>query len=89
MPQTRYTREEIVRRGQALYDEQLRPQVEAGNQGKFLVVNIETGEYEIDASELAALHRARAKDANAPLYLLRVGYPAAYRLGGRFRVGQS
>jgi hypothetical protein len=88
MPQTRYTREEIVRRGQALYDEQIGPQIEAENKGKFLVVNIETGEYELDTDELAALRRAKSKNPDAPLYLLRVGYPATYTLGRQSRLGR-
>jgi hypothetical protein len=81
MPQTRYGREEIIRRGQALYDEQIRSQVEAGNRGKFLALDIETGDYELDTDELAALRRAKAKNGDAVLYLLRVGYPTTYRLG--------
>jgi hypothetical protein len=79
----RYTREEIVQRGQALYDQQIRAQVEASHKGKFLVLNIETGEYEMDDDELAALKRAKAKNPDAALYILRVGYSTAYRLGRR------
>jgi hypothetical protein len=79
-----YSREEIVRRGEALYNERIRVQVEADHKGKFLVVDVETGDYEIDTDELAALHRARAKRQDAPLYLLRIGRPTAYKLGGRF-----
>jgi len=79
----RYTSEEIVRRGQALYDQQIRAQVEASHQGKFLVLDIESGEYEIDVDELAALKRAKAKNPDAALYILRVGYSTAYRVGGQ------
>lgn len=82
MPHPRYTSEEIVRRGQALYDQQIRPQVEASHRGEFLVLDIETGEYEIDSSEVAAMKRARAKHPEAAFYLLRIGYPTAYRVGG-------
>jgi len=82
MPHPRYSSLEIVRRGQALYEQQLRAQVAADNMGKFLALDIETGEYEIDADERAALKRAKAKRPDAPLYLLRIGLPTAYRLGG-------
>ena len=81
MPHPRYTTEEIVRHGQELYDQQLRAQVTAGNTGKFLVLDIETGEYEIDVDERSALKRAKARRPNAPLYILRIGHPTAYRLG--------
>lgn len=80
MSHLRYTSEEIVRRGQALYDQQIRDKLDATHKGKFLVLDIETGEYEVDANELAALQRAKAKHPDAALYILRVGYPMAYRL---------
>jgi hypothetical protein len=55
--------------------------VDTGDRGKFLVLDIETGEYELDADELVALQRARRKKPDAALYILRIGYPAAYRIG--------
>ena len=82
MPHPRYASEEIVQRGQALYDQQLRAEVEPDHKGEFLVVDIESGKYELDVSELAALKRAKAKKPDAALYILRVGYSAAYRVGG-------
>jgi hypothetical protein len=81
MPHPRYSSHEIAERGQALYD-QLRAQVEPGNLGKFMVIDIETGEYEIDRNELVALNRLKAKRPDGPRYLLRVGYRAAYHIGG-------
>lgn len=89
MSHPRYTSSEIVQRGQALYDQQIRAKVDPSAKGKFLVLNIETGEYEIDADELAALRRAKAKNPDAPLYILRVGYATAYRLGGKSVVAEQ
>jgi len=71
VPHPRYTSSEIVQRGQALYDQQIRDQIDPGAKGKFLVLNIETGEYELDADELAALRRAKVKHPDAPLYSAR------------------
>lgn len=78
----RYSSDEIARRGQALYEQRIRGALEPGHEGKFLVVDIETGEYEIDADDLTALQRARSRNPDAALYILRVGHPAAYRIGG-------
>ncbi len=86
MPETRYPREEMIRRGQTLYEERIRSQVETAHRGKFLVLDVDTGDYEIETSELDALRRAKAKRPDAPLYLLRIGAPTAYKLGGRFRI---
>ncbi len=74
---------EIARRGQELYERFVRPNVESGHEGEFVAVDVETGAYEIDATDIAAIERARAKRPDAPLYIVRIGHPAAYRLGGR------
>ncbi len=89
MVHPRYTRDEIAQNGQMIYDRQIRAKVEAGNKGKFLVLDIETGEYELDTNELDALQRAKAKNPDAALYILRVSYSAAHRLGGQFRLAQQ
>jgi len=81
MPHPRYTSDEISRRGQILYDQQVRSKIADCEKGKFLVLDIETGEYEIDADELAAVQRAKTKHNDAALYMVRIGHPTAYRLG--------
>ena len=83
MPALQDTGDEVVRRGQEIYERDIRSKVEAGNQGKFLVINIETGEYEMDADDLAAAKGAKARFGNAALFTMRIGHPAAYRLGFR------
>jgi hypothetical protein len=88
MPYAHYTAEEVAARGEALYEQRIRAQVEAAHPGKFVVVDIETGDYEIDADDLAATKRALGKRPDAVLYGLRIGSPTAYRLGGRFATHQ-
>jgi hypothetical protein len=81
----KYTSEEIAQRGQAIYDQQIRAHVETTHRGKFLVLNIDTEEYEVDRDELAALQRARAKNPDGAFYILRIGATATYRLGRKQR----
>ena len=89
MPYARYSSEQIVELGENLYAQNLRDQLEPQHDGKFLALDVETGEYELDEDKLAAIDRARSKRYDAPLYILRVGYPTAVKLGGRFgSVGQ-
>ena len=52
----------------------------------FLVIDIETGDYEIDADDLAATKQLLANRPNAVIYGLRIGYPAAYRMGSGLAV---
>jgi hypothetical protein len=83
MGHPRFSLEEIGRRGQALYEQSIRPRVETeGNIGKQIVIDIETGDYEIDDDGLAASRRLLAKHPGAALYGARIGYNAVYTLGG-------
>ena len=83
MPHTNYTKEEIVRRGKLLYEQQIRPDVEAIGLGPVLVINVETGEYEMGTDYLSASNRAAAKYLGAPLYAMRVGEANREHLGMR------
>jgi len=58
--------------------------VEPENKGKYLIIDVAMGDYEMDADGLAASKRAKARFPDAPLYTMRIGYLTAYRLGGRF-----
>jgi hypothetical protein len=84
MPIPGHDSEEICRRGKEIYDRGIRALVEPELRGKFLALDIETGDYEIDASEMLAIDRAEAKKPGGgrTRYLLRIGYPAAHRIGG-------
>lgn len=81
MPHPRYASAEIVQRGQTLYDQQIRAQVEPQHPGDFLILDIETGDYEIDVEDVQALQRAKAKHPDGAFYIVRIGAPTAYRLG--------
>jgi hypothetical protein len=48
-----------------------------------LVINVETGEWEMDTDDVIAARKAKARFGEAALFSMRIGYPAAYRLGGR------
>lgn len=83
MPHPRISDEEIDQRGWELYEKGIRSAVETPeNIGKQIVIDIETGDYEIDNDGLTASHRMLAKRPEAALYGLRIGYNAVYTLGG-------
>ena len=89
MPYAKFSAEDVQARGEEIYERQIRPNVEAGNKGKFVVIDIETGEYEVDDDDLEATKRALAKRPDAILFGLRVGYPTAYTLGGHHAMEQK
>lgn len=86
MSNTKYTRKEIAERGEAIYEEEIRANVDPAHHGAYLVLDIETGDYEVDSDDLTATQRIMSRLPDAVLYGLRIGYPAAYKLGGLSKV---
>jgi len=77
------SKEEVAARGRAIYEQAIRDKVEADNRGKYLVIDINTGEYEMDEDDVAAMKRAAANHPDGVLYGMRVGYPTMGRIGTR------
>jgi hypothetical protein len=76
--------EELARLGSEVFDRQVRPLLRPEDEGKFVAIDIRTGDYELDEDDYAAVTRLRARNPMAEIWLARAGQPAAYRLG-RFR----
>ena len=79
----RYSKEEFARRGDEIYDRDIKPHVTAEDDGKFVVIDIETGDYEMDRDELVAHDRLLLRHPDAQVWLRRVGSTYARHL--RFR----
>jgi hypothetical protein len=79
--QPRYSKAEFARRGDEIYNRDIRPQVEADNKGKYVAIDIETGAWEMDADELAACNRLIARLPDCQTWLVRVGYDYVRRFG--------
>lgn len=86
MSDSMHTRKEVAERGEDIYNREIRAKVESECNGKYLVLDIDSGEYEIDQHDLTATKRMMAKRPNAVLYGLRIRYVAAYRLGGFLKI---
>jgi len=81
--QPRYSKKEFARRGDEIYESQVRAQVETGNYGKIAAIDLETGAFEVDASEIAACDRLEARYPDAQIWIVRVGSRHVRRFGGR------
>jgi hypothetical protein len=79
----RYPKEEFARRGDATYQSAVRPHLTERDRGKFVAIDIDTGEFELDRDELEACHRLRARLPEAQIWMVRAGYRYVHRLGGR------
>ena len=79
--QPRYSKEEFAPRGQAIYEQRVRPQVEEGNIGRIVAIDIETGEFEVADDPLAASDQLFARCPDAQPWLVRIGHRALHRFG--------
>ncbi|HWE35713.1 MAG TPA: hypothetical protein VG406_04010 [Isosphaeraceae bacterium] len=85
----RYNKEEFARRGDAIFERDVRPLVAAGDEGKYVAIDVETGAFEVDADELAASDRLLARVPDAQTWLRRIGSRFARRFGARPRSESS
>jgi hypothetical protein len=81
--QRRYSKEELARRGQELYDSGIRQQVEANNEGRIVAIDIETGDFEVDDNVVPATNQLFERKPDAQPWVIRIGHRAVYHFGAR------
>ena len=82
MRERKYPPEEIARRAAEWYQNSIRAQVETGNFGKRLIIDVDTGEFEIGNDSLEMSRRMIERDPDRQLFGMRIGYPAMSKRGG-------
>ena len=74
---------EVTGMGEAIYEEQSRTRIGTVEKATYVVIDIETGDYEIDPRDSAATRRLLERNPDAATNWVRVGRRAAYRhVGG-------
>ena len=81
--QRRYSKEELAQRGQELYESGIQQQVETGNNGKIVAIDIETGEFEVSETIMASTDRLFERQPDAQPWTIRIGHRAVYHFGSR------
>jgi hypothetical protein len=83
MPTTGLSRspEELAQLGGEVFDRRVRPSLRPEDDGKFVAVDVVSGEYEVDADDYAAVTRLRARVPAADVWLVRAGSRATCRIG--------
>jgi hypothetical protein len=79
--QAQYSKEEFARRGDEIYESQIRSQVEAGNDGKIVAIDIETGAFEVGKNSIIASDLLLAHHPDAQIWFIRIGHCAVHRIG--------
>lgn len=78
--ETKYSKEEMAKLGDEIYEKKIRPEVESKYQNKVVAIDIETGDYAIGnnaieaSKELSKLHKVK------DVWFVRVGHPTLYKM---------
>jgi hypothetical protein len=81
--QPRYSKEEFAQRGDEIYESQVRSQVEEGNHGRIVAIDIETGAFEVADDIVKASDHLLARYPDAQTWFIRIGHRAVYHFGAR------
>jgi len=80
-----YTRAEVARLGDELFDRVVAPGTTPDQDRLFVAIDVESGDFEIAADELSAAHRVLDRNPSAQLWLRRVGAPYLHQFSPRIR----
>ncbi len=81
MPTAKRTLDELAGLGGDIFDRQVRSALRPEDDGKFVAIDVETGDYVIDLDDYTAVARFRSRNPAADTWLLLAGYQTAYRMG--------
>lgn len=81
MPHPRFESKEIAEKGEALYQAKIRPLVVRENKGRYLAIDIETGDFALADEHLDAADKLLENRPDAPIYMKLVGYRTTAAIG--------
>jgi hypothetical protein len=71
---------EMARLGAEVFERCVRPALLPEDDGKFVALDIRTGDFELDADDYTAVTRLRNRLPSADIWLGKIGQPTAYRM---------
>lgn len=77
----RHSLDELARLGEQIFDQQVRPTLQPSDVGKYVAIDVDSGDFEIDGDDYSAVMRLRARKPAADMWLMRAGYPTTCRIG--------
>ena len=81
----RLPREEVARRGDEIFETRIAPGITNEQPQWYVLIDVNTGNYEINASAITASDRLRARQPDAQVWFRRVGSRYASHFGARLR----
>ena len=83
--EAKLSREEVARRGDEIFETHIAASIKSEEPQWYVVIDVTTGDYEIDANGLTASDRLLARHPDAQVWFRRVGSRYASRFGARRR----
>jgi hypothetical protein len=74
----RHTLDDLRRLGEEILHRVVEPNARPEDDGLFVAINVDTGEYEIAPKLTEAIDRHLARDPDSYLWTARIGRPAVY-----------
>jgi hypothetical protein len=84
-----YTPQEFAERGQSIYTREVEPRTSPADKGKYVAIDIDSGDYELGPDDLGTTDRLRARRPAARVWKVRVGYQGVVRFGSFRTPGNS
>ena len=72
------TPSELIAIGRAMYEKDVLPNIPHVRKGMMVVLDMASGDYEVDSQDSEAAHRLRQRRPNAVTHTERVGSPVPY-----------
>ena len=76
--------EKIKAKALAIYHDRIEASITDADKGKFLIIDPQSGDYEMNANCAEAWHRLEERQPNSKVYTMKIGYPTPFRATGRF-----
>ena len=76
---------EIARKGEEIYQTKFKEKLEKNYFGKFVAIEVDSGEYFVGDTLAAASDKAKKKFPGAVTYIKKIGFPAVFRMPGAFQ----
>ena len=76
--------EKIKAKALDIYHDSIEASITDADKGKFLIIDPQSGDYEVGVNCAEARHRLWERQPNARIYTMKIGYPAPFRATGRY-----
>jgi len=72
---------ELAQRGEEIYHQLIRPKLTEADRGKCIVIDVDSGDYQIGKDTIETIPLLKARHPNAKPWCRRIGYTAYHYYG--------